>query len=233
MLDSITPAPTQHRFHPLATSFPLLEGAEFDELVADVWAHGLLEPIVVLEDMILDGRNRYRACQAAGVEPTFIPYCGDDPAAFVVSANLHRRHLTQEQKRELAARLLKTQPQQSNRVIAKTARVDHKTVGAVRAELEATGEIPQLEKTTGADGKARPVLSEALKAQRMRPKSIPITAQERERRCENKQRLEVDRFAARLATNDPDSARTLHKILYDDQSFALMVALERELGIEP
>ena len=56
-------------FHPLANAFPLLEGAEFDELVASIRARGQLEKIIVFEDPILDGRNRYRACLVAGVEP--------------------------------------------------------------------------------------------------------------------------------------------------------------------
>jgi ParB-like chromosome segregation protein Spo0J len=76
---------TALEFHPLANIFPLVEGAEFDELVADIREHGLHEPIVVYEDKILDGRNRLRACVAAGVEPAFIPYTGDDPISYVVS----------------------------------------------------------------------------------------------------------------------------------------------------
>jgi N6-adenosine-specific RNA methylase IME4 len=63
-------------FHPLAAIFPLIEGPDFDELVTDIRAHGLHEPIVVFEDKVLDGRNRLRACQAAGVEPTFTVYTG-------------------------------------------------------------------------------------------------------------------------------------------------------------
>jgi hypothetical protein len=146
---------SERQFHPLADIFPLMDGAEFEQLVADIKANGLVEPIVVLEGMILDGRNRYRACIEAGVEPTYRPFTGDDPAAHVISTNIHRRHLNAEQKGDLIAALLKATPEKSDRQIAKIARVDHKTVGAARADLEATGEIPQLNNTVGADGKER------------------------------------------------------------------------------
>jgi hypothetical protein len=69
--------------------------------------------------------------------------------------NIHRRHLSAEKKRELISTLLKAKPEQSNRAIAKQAKVDHKTVGAIRAEMESTGEIPQLQKTAGVDGRSR------------------------------------------------------------------------------
>ena len=120
-------APAQahaYAFHPLADIFPLIEGREFEELVADIKANGLHECIVVLDDQILDGRNRYRACIAAGEQPLFVPYRGDDPAAYVVSMNVTRRHLTQEQKRELVAKLLEAHPDKSDRQIAATAKND-------------------------------------------------------------------------------------------------------------
>jgi len=78
--------------HPLAELFPLIEGAEFDTLIADIKAHRLHEPIVIYEDQILNGRNRYRASIEAGLEPRFVPYQGDDPIAYIVSLNLKRRH---------------------------------------------------------------------------------------------------------------------------------------------
>lgn len=95
-------------FHPVADVFPLIAGAEFDALVADVAAHGLHIPIVLHHDgRILDGRNRYRACQAAGVEPVFETWAGEpgSEVAYVVSLNLNRRHLDTTQRSIVAARI--------------------------------------------------------------------------------------------------------------------------------
>jgi hypothetical protein len=86
------------RFHPLADIFPLLEGAEFDGVVADVRAHGVREPIWIYEEQVLDGRNRYRAAAVVGVRCPTRFYQGDDPVGFVVSMNLKRRHLSESQR---------------------------------------------------------------------------------------------------------------------------------------
>jgi len=96
---------TQLTFHPLATIFPLLEGEEFDALVADIQASGLCEPVWLYEGQILDGRNRYRACQALSYDCPTRDYTGHDPLGFVVSMNLRRRHLNESQRGMIAARL--------------------------------------------------------------------------------------------------------------------------------
>jgi N6-adenosine-specific RNA methylase IME4/ParB-like chromosome segregation protein Spo0J len=92
-------------FHPLADIFPLMEGDEFRDLVASIEKYGLREAVTVHEGMILDGRNRARACEKAGREPFYTLYRGDDPVAFVLDKNLHRRHLNESQRACVAAKL--------------------------------------------------------------------------------------------------------------------------------
>lgn len=112
-------------FHPLANIFPLIEGQDFDDLVADIRTHGLREPIMLLGQKILDGRNRYRASVAAKVLPEdlnevtaaqirhikqFVPAGSPEPSqgellAYVLSKNLHRRQLNESQRAMVAANL--------------------------------------------------------------------------------------------------------------------------------
>jgi ParB-like chromosome segregation protein Spo0J len=151
-------------FHPLADIIPPMEGTEFDELVADIKAHGLREPIDLYEGQILDGRNRYRAALAAGMSNeiqhhiiNLDTYFDNDAAAraHVISKNLHRRHLTAELRRDLLVKLVAAQPEKSDRVIAAAAKVDHHQVARARKKGVATGTIVPVEKRVGKDGKAR------------------------------------------------------------------------------
>ncbi|MGP0092380.1 MAG: AAA family ATPase [Xanthobacteraceae bacterium] len=95
----------QRSIHPYAEIFPILSAEELNVLADDIAVRGLLDPIVLHDGQILDGRCRYLACQIAGVEPRYETYVGDDPLGYVVSRNLHRRHLTASQRALVAASL--------------------------------------------------------------------------------------------------------------------------------
>jgi ParB-like chromosome segregation protein Spo0J len=94
-------------FHSAAGVFPMMSGEDYDKLVVDIKVHGQLEPIVLLDDKVLDGRNRERACRQLGIEPRYQEYDGDqDPGAYVWSKNAARRHLTVGQRAVAAAKLI-------------------------------------------------------------------------------------------------------------------------------
>jgi len=93
-------------FHEYANFFPVMTDAEYSGLLQNIRDNGLLEPIVIYNGKILDGRNRYRACIELGIELRF-EYCDEiiDPLQYVLSKNLHRRHLNESQRAMIAARL--------------------------------------------------------------------------------------------------------------------------------
>jgi ParB-like chromosome segregation protein Spo0J len=99
--------PVGVRWHEYADIFPWIEGPAFEELKADIAKNGVLEPIVFLDGAILDGRNRYMAARALGIEYPRVEYTGGDPLGFVISHNLQRRHLTESQRAMVTAKLAK------------------------------------------------------------------------------------------------------------------------------
>jgi hypothetical protein len=164
------------RVHPAAKLFPRMSEAELKELSEDIKANGLRVPIGIWSDSkekqwLIDGRNRLDALAAAGLlrlseggglclpGPAIEQHYSwprHDPYELALSLNVHRRHLTAEQKREAIAVILKARPGLSDRQIAKSTKADHKTVAAVRQEKEACGEIPHVEKRTDSKGRKQP-----------------------------------------------------------------------------
>ncbi|MER5348933.1 ParB/RepB/Spo0J family partition protein [Kitasatospora sp. NPDC002551] len=104
------PRPTKEphlKIHPYADMFPLLAEDEMHDLAEAIKTHGLLEPIVLGPDgVLLDGRNRLAACERAGVTPTFTTYTGTDQVAYILSANVHRRHISAGQRAMVQAMYL-------------------------------------------------------------------------------------------------------------------------------
>jgi hypothetical protein len=175
--------------HPAAEMFPLLPADELADLARDIKATRLREKCAVItkgsRQLVIDGRNRLDALERAGFcivderGRLLKSVCVDlsdggdldlvDPArveAFIISKNIHRRHLSADQKRELAAKLLRTDPAKSNRSIAEHVKLDKNTVQSVRADLETGGEIHHVEERVGKDGKAQPAEKKPSRKQR-------------------------------------------------------------------
>ena len=98
---------TPDTWHEYANLFPMLSGDTLAMLSADIAEHGIREPVMLYQGKVLDGRNRCVAANYIGIDVPTREFAGDDAAAlaFVISTNLHRRHLTESQRASIAARL--------------------------------------------------------------------------------------------------------------------------------
>jgi protein gp37/ParB-like chromosome segregation protein Spo0J len=100
------------KVHPIAAVFPMIDGPEFQALVEDIRSNGLVNPIVLTPDgsTIVDGRNRYRACREARIDPVYVRlgahYGRSEIVRFIISQNIQRRHLTAAQRAMIGVTLL-------------------------------------------------------------------------------------------------------------------------------
>lgn len=101
---------TEYLIHSAAALFPPMSDAEFAELKADIETNGQQMPILVYRNKIVDGRERLRACHELGIEPVYkdVGKLDVPTQAFIVSQNLHRRHLSGGQRSLIAAKLSNT-----------------------------------------------------------------------------------------------------------------------------
>jgi N6-adenosine-specific RNA methylase IME4 len=142
---------------------PPLASDDRAALKADIALRGVQVPVEYDEHgSVLDGHHRIELCGELGITnwPRIVR-CGlseEEKRQHARRLNLDRRHLSRDQIRALIAEDLRDRPGASDRTVAEGLGVDHKTVGTVRDRLEATGEIPQLEKREGRDGRARRIV---------------------------------------------------------------------------
>lgn len=131
--------------HPAAELFPMMSSGELDDLAADIKAHGQNRPIMVVGGgagaeafdggLIIDGRNRYEACRRAGVEPRLQQWTeGESPTAWVLSENLHRRHLTVDQRALIAL--------EASTLFAHEAKSRQRAAGGDRRSAHAPDRLP-------------------------------------------------------------------------------------------
>jgi hypothetical protein len=157
--------------HPAAELLPRMSQAELRELGEDIKLHGLRNPVTIFHADVdhaelLDGINRLDAMEMVGLavikdgqidrELATNVDGNTNPYDYVLSANLHRRHLSPEQRRDLIAKLLKAKPEASNLAIAKQVKADDKTVAKIRADLERRSEIPNVPVRTDSKGRKQP-----------------------------------------------------------------------------
>ena len=99
---------SEYARHPLSAAFPDHSPDEFKEFKADIQANGFSCPEITFHDgMIIDGWHRAKAAIELGMESAIkeVGMAGDNPVAFVISCNSHRRHLTPGQRSMIAAEL--------------------------------------------------------------------------------------------------------------------------------
>ena len=126
--------------HELANLLPMIDDVNFANLKADIEKNGILEPILLFEGKILDGRNRYRAAKEVGrLTPTkFKMFEGSyaEAEAYVFSTNFLRRQMTPAQKQEVILRMLAKYPSESIRQIAKRCGTSHSYVQKVKEKRD-------------------------------------------------------------------------------------------------
>jgi hypothetical protein len=94
--------------HEVCQLFPPMRPEEFAGLKADIAAHGQCKPIWTLYGKVIDGKERLRACRELGIKPKTQEWDGDDGdlLAFVCGVNIHRTHLTRDQRAMCAVKFM-------------------------------------------------------------------------------------------------------------------------------
>jgi ParB-like chromosome segregation protein Spo0J/N6-adenosine-specific RNA methylase IME4 len=182
---------------------PPLAVDERAELKADIAARGVLVPVEYDErGNILDGHHRVEICAELGITnwPRFVRtgLSEGEKRQLARGLNLHRRHLDPQQRRDLIAAELREAPEASNRKIAVGLGVDDKTVATVRADLESTAEIPQLNERKGRDGKARKIV-QFVPATEAEEKGLALSAKALNERKRSEYRESSDNLARALS----------------------------------
>lgn len=238
-------------FHPLSQLFPLMQGREFDELVADIRANGLREPIWTYEGQILDGRNRWRACEVAAVTPTLAEFDGDDPVSFVVSLNLHRRHLDEGQRGVVAARIESWKhggdrrlEQDANLHLVSRARaaemlnVSERTVATASKvldhgapELVAAVEIGKVSVSAAADVATLPKDEQREIVAKGRKEILAAAKQIRAAESDERRAVRIEKVAA-MANPSPDLPVQRYPVIYADPPWRYEFAESESRAIE-
>jgi hypothetical protein len=196
-MTDITPSPQSHnsppvggasawrktyKVHPAADVFPMLSDEELQKLGEDIKHYGLTDPILLIGDQVVDGRNRLEAIERAGLKPRdfvrveHLPAV--DAAALVISKNLLRRHMTKAQIAEAIVALAKIEadhkPGQAGPV-SDDDRVQIFTACGAPTGAYLSKEFIEKAKQKGGRGKRNPIKDRALKINKILPKKDQVS----------------------------------------------------------
>jgi len=155
-----------------------IDRADYNRLYADIKkSMTVRDPLKCYMDgegelYILGGYNRWTIAKELGIKTVPVQIYTGTPAEYkelIINDNLNRRHLTRDQKTALVNYFLKKDFAQSDREIAKKAKVDHKTVKGKRDEMEGRGEIPHVDKRTDTKGRQQPATKPTKGKSKVRP----------------------------------------------------------------
>lgn len=160
---------------------PPLLPEEFESLKASIAERGVEVPIIVdQDDEIIDGFHRWRACDELGrFCPKEVRHFENEAEKFelVLRLNCRRRQLNRQQKRDLIAAYLVSDPEiADNHLASLIGGISQNTVTDVRAELEATFQIEKLERHRGRDGKDRPTKYKRVVANTVKEAEAALSA---------------------------------------------------------
>jgi len=152
-------------FHERSSIFPLIEGEEFEGLVEDIKKFGQLEEGVLFKGKILDGRNRYRACTILKIPFKCKEYSGKmDPLDYIISQNLHRRHLNTAQRSEIGLLLLAEEEKKAKERKKELGKLHPKDEDGKFKEIPIGDKIPQLDtEKFGEIGRSAPKIAKKVK----------------------------------------------------------------------
>jgi hypothetical protein len=118
------------KVHPVAELFPMMNEEELVELAYDIKDNGLLNPIILDKDgVLIDGRNRLKACELMAIKPRFETLNGTDAVAFILAQNVARRHLTKGQQAMAVAKACSLNEQ--TKTVCQRAKESHLSIGRI------------------------------------------------------------------------------------------------------